>query len=147
MISDAHREEALGPSDIFQCRRCGECCKGFGGTLVSDADVAAIAEYLGMSPNDFAENCCVRSGFGRVLAQGKDGYCMFAEHALCTIHPVKPRMCRAWPFIESVLRDPGNWNIMAGACPGIRADVPEKTVIKCVEAALADFVNPVPKEK
>lgn len=137
MTSDARPEERLGPSDIFQCRQCGECCRGFGGTLVSGADVDAIAEYLGISPNVFAKTYCVRSGSGTVLVQGEDGYCVFAENALCRIHPVKPRMCRAWPFIEGVLRDPGNWQIMAGACPGIRADVPEATVIKCVKAALA----------
>jgi len=146
MTSEAHREEALGPSDIFQCRQCGECCRGFGGTLVSDTDVAAIAEYLGISPDVFVKTCCARSGSGRVLAQGSDGYCIFAENALCRIHPVKPRMCRAWPFIEGVLRDPGNWRIMAGACPGIRADVPEHVVIKCVKAALAASGVPVPDE-
>jgi Fe-S-cluster containining protein len=72
-----------------------------------------------------------------VLAQGEDGYCVFAHRALCRIHPVKPRMCRAWPFIESVLRHPGNWKIMAGACPGMRTDVSEDTVVRCVKAALA----------
>jgi Fe-S-cluster containining protein len=147
MTSDARREETLGPSDIFQCRQCGECCRGFGGTLVSDADVAAIAEYLGISRKVFVETSCARSGSGRVLVQGEDGFCTFAENALCRIHPVKPRMCRAWPFIEGVLRDPGNWRIMAGACPGIRADVPEQTVIRCVKAALAVSGNPVSGEE
>jgi Fe-S-cluster containining protein len=147
MTSDAPSEAALGPSDIFQCRQCGECCRGFGGTLVTDADVTAIAEYLGISRESFVETYCARSGSGRVLVQGEDGFCTFAKKALCQIHPVKPRMCRAWPFIEGVLRDPGNWRIMAGACPGIRADVPEWTVTRCVRAALAASGNPVPGEK
>jgi Fe-S-cluster containining protein len=79
----------------------------------------------------------VRSGSGWVLAQGEDGYCVFARSALCTIHPVKPRMCRSWPFIEGVLRDPGNWAIMAGACPGMRTDISEKTIVRCVREALS----------
>jgi Fe-S-cluster containining protein len=147
MASDARPEAEPGPSDIFHCRQCGECCRGFGGTLISDADVGAIAEYLGISREAFVEGYCARSGSGRVLVQGEDGFCIFAENALCRIHPVKPRMCRAWPFIEGVLRDPGNWRIMAGACPGIRADVPEQTVIRCVRAALAASGHPVPDEK
>jgi Fe-S-cluster containining protein len=147
MTFEARPEEEFGPSDIFQCRQCGECCRGFGGTIVSDADVAAIAEYLGISQNTFSKTCCTRSGSGRVLIQGEDGFCIFAEHALCKIHPVKPRMCRAWPFIESVLKDPGNWRIMAGVCPGIRADVPEQTIVRCVEAALAASGYSVSGEK
>jgi Fe-S-cluster containining protein len=146
MTSDARPEEQFGPSDIFQCRQCGECCRGFGGTLISDADAAAIAEYLGTPRDAFLKTYCVRSSSGTVLVQGEDGYCIFAENALCRIHPVKPRMCRAWPFIEGVLRDPGNWQIMAGACPGIRADVSEATVARCVKAALAASGNSIPDE-
>jgi Fe-S-cluster containining protein len=137
MSCDGHSRDELTASDIFQCRQCGDCCRGFGGTLMAEADAAAIAEYLGMALEDFLKTHCVRSGSGLVLAQGEDGYCVFARQALCRIHPVKPHMCRAWPFIEGVLRAPENWYIMAGACPGMRTDVSENTVARCVKAALA----------
>jgi len=42
-------------------------------------------------------------------------------------------MCRLWPFIESVLVDIDNWQIMAGMCPGIRSDVPDKSVRECIK--------------
>lgn len=137
MTCSGHSQEELTASSLFECRQCGECCRGFGGTLVTEADAAAIAGYLDMSLETFLKTYCVRSGCGTVLAQGEDGYCIFAHRALCRIHPVKPRMCRAWPFIEGVLRDPGNWYIMAGACPGMRTDVSENTVVRCVKAVLA----------
>jgi len=137
MDSEASSRKALGASDIFQCRQCGECCKGFGGTLLTETDVRGIADYLDMAPDDFTRTCCAESDFGLVLVQGEDGYCTFAENALCKIHPVKPRMCRAWPFIEGVLKDSGNWQIMAGACPGIRADVPDEDLVRIVRAELA----------
>jgi Fe-S-cluster containining protein len=70
-----------------------------------------------------------------VLAQRADGYCIFWDK-ICTIHPVKPRMCRQWPFIESILVDAENWLIMADSCPGIRADVPVDTVQKYVKKKL-----------
>ena len=138
MTSDASYTSELNVSDIFECRQCGECCKGYGGTYVTEGDILAIADYVGISTEDFINRYLTQSGSGRVLAQGEDGYCIFAEHGRCGIHPVKPRMCSAWPFIEGVLRDPGNWYIMAGSCPGIRTDVSENTIRRCIETALGD---------
>lgn len=136
MVSDASPRKSPGPWDIFQCRQCGECCRGFGGTLITETDARIIADYLELAPDEFVRTCCTESDSGRVLVQGKDGFCIFAENALCRIHPVKPRMCRAWPFIEGVLKYPGNWRIMAGACPGIRTDVSEEDIVRIVRAQL-----------
>lgn len=36
----------IEPSDIFECKTCGECCKGYGGTYVSEEDISNIAEYI-----------------------------------------------------------------------------------------------------
>jgi Fe-S-cluster containining protein len=122
-------------ADIFECRRCGDCCRGYGGTVVADADIRAIAAYLEMTPERFRSTYCVLSGSRPVLGQQPNGYCVFWDR-LCTIHPVKPRMCRAWPFIQSVLVDVFNWRIMAGMCPGIRTDVSDERVIACVKRKL-----------
>lgn len=126
----------LRPEDLFRCTLCGDCCKGFGGTYVSRADIAAIAAFLARDPADVIERCCYRSGGRTLLAQRPDGYCIFWDQA-CRIHPVKPRMCRRWPFIESVVADPGNWRIMAAVCPGMRADLPLDGVQECVRRVLA----------
>ena len=123
------------PDDLFQCTRCGECCRGFGGTYVTAADMAAIAARVGCSPEDFSARYCRMSGGRPLLAQRADGYCVFYDGG-CTIHPVKPRMCRRWPFIESVRTDPLNWSIMAGSCPGMRADVQPERVLECVRRVL-----------
>ena len=138
MTSDAFNPSSIAPSDIFECCQCGECCKGYGGTFVTEDDILAISGYLGISAEDFVSEYGASSGSGLVLAQGEDEYCVFAERGRCTIHPVKPNMCRAWPFIDGVLRDPGNWYIMAGSCPGIRTDVSESTIRRCVETVLGD---------
>jgi hypothetical protein len=66
------------------------------------------------------------------LAQAENGYCVFWKDKICTIHPVKPRMCKAWPFIPNVLKDPQNWLIMAGFCPGIRTDITPSEIVACV---------------
>jgi uncharacterized protein len=120
--------------DIFNCVQCGECCKGFGGTYVSDRDIVRIADYVDCTTEFFVKNYCEKSGSKQVLACGSDGYCIFFERQKqCTIHPVKPYMCRAWPFIRPVLRYPENWNIMAGSCSGMKKDVPEDLVLKTVK--------------
>ncbi len=123
--------DRLTATDIFQCKKCGDCCKGYGGTYVSPDDIIAIARYLHITSENLIADFCRLSGGKQLIAQQKNGYCIFFEK-LCTIHPVKPRMCRAWPFIEAVLIDPRNWDIMAGLCPGIRTDIPDPAVAEVV---------------
>ena len=125
----------MKPSDIFSCQKCGDCCKGYGGTYVSQRDIKLIADYLHIDPKSFVKTHCQTTEKMPVLAQRKDGYCKFWD-GQCTIHPVKPRMCKAWPFIESVLIDINNWQIMAASCPGIRMDVSEDKVRECVKKEL-----------
>jgi Fe-S-cluster containining protein len=128
--------DPLTPEDIFDCRQCGDCCKGFGGTYVSPEDVQAIADFIQTDPRMFLENYCQLSGTKPVLAQAENGYCVFWKDRICTIHPVKPRMCKSWPFIPNVLKDPQNWYIMAGSCPGIRTDVSPSEIVACVRSRI-----------
>lgn len=128
--------DPVDPATLFQCRMCGACCQGYGGTYVTAEDMAGIAAFIGEDADTFAERYCRRSGNRYVLAQSDEGFCVFWRDGRCGIHPVKPRMCRAWPFIESVVRDPSNWRIMAGFCPGMRADADPETVRACVAAVM-----------
>ncbi len=124
------------PEDLFTCRMCGECCRGYGGTVVTEQDMDAIAAYLRVDANHFRSVFCLRSGRKTLLTQGANGYCIF-WHRLCTIHPVKPRMCQAWPFIESVLVDPTNWRTMASCCPGMRTNRTDAQIQLCVRQVLS----------
>ena len=116
---------------IFECRRCGDCCKGYGGTYLTEADIVRIAEHIGMAPDIFVSTHCRLSGERPIIAQKEDGYCVFWDQ-LCTIHPVKPRMCRQWPYIAPVLKEVENWRIMGSMCPGIHSDAPDKIIRECV---------------
>ena len=128
--------DSIDPAELFECRKCGDCCKGFGGTYLTVEDIDAIAHYIGSDPGEFVDRYCSLSGTKPVLAQRSDGYCIFWDK-ICKIHPVKPLMCRKWPFIESILVDAENWLIMAGSCPGIHTDVPVDRVRKYVKKKLA----------
>ncbi len=129
--------EELAPEDIFECKMCGECCRGFGGTYVNSEDIERIAEYLGVGREEFLRKYCQKSGSGIVLAQKEDGYCVFFKEN-CTIHPVKPRMCKAWPFIQAVVKDMANWKAMANSCRGIRTDFPDEAIVECVRKVIEE---------
>lgn len=133
MPSELMNDDAL----YFQCTQCGQCCHGYGGTYVSEADIVAIAGYLGRSSAEVRRQCCTVSGSQLVLSQRPDGYCVFFERN-CTIHPVKPRMCRRWPFIPGLLKDIANWPVMADNCPGIYPDVDLNRLRAYVKMRLAD---------
>lgn len=117
--------------DLFKCHKCGDCCRGYGGTFLSPHDIEAISDFIGVSSDRFIKDYCSFSGRKPLLSQKTDEYCIFWDK-VCIIHPVKPRMCKAWPFIPAVLADPGNWNIMAGSCPGIQTGFPPETIRACV---------------
>ena len=127
-------------TELFECKKCGDCCKGYGGTYLTEQDIKAIAEYIGENRETLVSKYCRFSGDTPVIAQKKDGYCVFWDK-LCTIHPVKPRMCKQWPFIESVLVDVKNWQIMAGMCPGIRTGANAEKIKECIKSAILTNCN------
>ena len=135
MAFEEREAETGARPKIFDCKMCGDCCRGYGGTVVSQVDIERIAAYIGENPDRFLADYCQMSGAKPVLAQGKKGYCVFWDGS-CRIYPVKPRMCRQWPYIRQVLVDIGNWDIMAASCPGMRTDVPPRVIFECVEREL-----------
>lgn len=127
--------DTLTAADLFSCQRCGTCCKGYGGTYLTEAEIDDICTYLGLDRERFIRNYCQISGSKPVVAQGKDGYCIFWDQ-VCTIHPVKPQLCQRWPFIESILIDARNWQIIAASCPGMCTDVSDDQIQACVRDML-----------
>ena len=122
--------------DIFQCTQCGDCCQGFGGTYVSDRDIQRISRFINCAPDTFVQTHCDRSGSKLVLTQGQDGRCIFFKKN-CTIHQVKPFMCRAWPFLATIVENPENWDAMAGACPGMKKEIPHNILTPIVAREVA----------
>jgi Fe-S-cluster containining protein len=127
----------LTADDIFTCTQCGQCCSGFGGTYVTPSDIRRIADFIGSDPDTVASSFCRISGSRPLLAQNADGFCIFFDRERqCTIHPVKPYMCRAWPFIRTLVKNPENWDAMAGSCPGMKPGVPVDHLRSIVEAEI-----------
>ena len=132
------RTEVPKPSDFFECQECGDCCKGYGGTFVNDNDISRISLYLNIDKESFLNIYCDWSGGRPLIKCSESGYCIFWDK-LCTIHEVKPRMCKIWPFIESILVDPSNWAIIKSMCPGIRDNDNMDDLAECVRNVLAEY--------
>ncbi len=127
------KPDAITLSDLFECKMCGECCTGYGGTYVTEKNIAAIAAFIDTDSETFKKKYCQISGGRYVLSMSENDKCIFFDPVKqCTIHPVKPRMCREWPFLKNVIKSPENWEIMGGACPGIRTNIQPHDLIKCI---------------
>ena len=85
---------------VFECRRCGACCRWPGHVLLADDEVQAIADFLGMSVYAFTGRFTVLAVNRECLslAEAQDGACVFLEGNACRIQPVKPRQCRDFPL-------------------------------------------------
>ena len=104
----------------FTCTRCGHCCTGEPGFVwVNDDEVAAIAAARGeMVEEVIALHTRLANG-RRTLREKVNGDCVFFERgAGCTIYEVRPRQCRTWPFWESNLASPEDWERTCAICPG-----------------------------
>jgi uncharacterized protein len=113
----------------FSCRKCGRCCAGpeEGYVWVTERELAAIADYLQLSPEETREKYLRREGARYSLIEkeiGKD--CIFLnrteEGYRCAIYPVRPLQCRTWPFWKENLRTEKQWREIGVVCPGVDQD-------------------------
>lgn len=123
-------------SDFFDCTQCNQCCNGYGGTYVTDEELDAIAAFLRVTKDEMVSKYCVLSGNKPVVAQGQDGFCVFLKQN-CSIHPVKPHMCRRWPFIPNVLADINNWYSMSDSCPGMKKKIDEEALLAFIKEEMS----------
>jgi Fe-S-cluster containining protein len=106
-------------SPVFQCRQCGDCCAGRGGIHVQPGEVAAMAALLNLPLEEFQRRYVEPSPLGPRLTT-VDGVCVFLlEDHLCWVHPVKPALCRRWPFLSALLAHPEELEYAKTACPGL----------------------------
>ena len=86
----------------FKCKGCGACCRIKDGIVrVGDAEIRRIAEFLGMSEQEFIdrETAIAPDRKGHVLKSRSDESCVYlTDDNRCQIHPVKPDKCRTFPF-------------------------------------------------
>ncbi len=115
----------MGLEDVFQCTLCGICCKGQGGIIVTKKEIDRIAKFLGLDNKEFEEKFLEKEDSNKYSIKIKeDGYCIFFDKdRRCTIHPVKPNICIAWPFFKGNLEDENSFEMAKEYCPGIKKEI------------------------
>jgi uncharacterized protein len=110
----------------FSCTQCGRCCTGGAGfTWISDTELAALADHLGLDPATAADRYTrvVRFEDGRVLrslTERANGDCVFWRRGGgCQVYDQRPRQCRTWPFWQRIVADRPAWEAAARDCPGM----------------------------
>jgi Fe-S-cluster containining protein len=106
---------------VFTCRQCGECCHGEKGILVTPEEAERLAAFLGLPPEELQRRYLINSPLGPQMAT-RNGACIFLENTRCQVHPVKPRICREWPFLPALLQHPDEFQAAKEACPGFAPD-------------------------
>ncbi len=104
----------------FVCQMCGACCRIPNGIVrVSDAEIARIATFLGVTEAEFIERetDVAPDRRGLILKSRPDGACAWlTDDNLCRINPVKPDKCRTFP---------NEWTNSDSheVCPGLRTQL------------------------
>jgi Fe-S-cluster containining protein len=93
--------ERMGTEDArYLCQRCGNCCRWPGFVAITSSESERIADFLGLSPEEFAsqytELLPSRAGLG--IKSRTNGACVFLSGTNhCTIQAVKPLHCKGFP--------------------------------------------------
>ncbi len=100
------QEKAAKRFEKFRCARCGRCCIGDGYVSVDEEECDRIAQFLGLSGEEFRGQYTIdEDGYSRYLVDGSgdETPCVFLDYdvnglAACRIDPVKPSQCRDFPY-------------------------------------------------
>lgn len=105
---------------IFECKKCGQCCYGKGGIVVTYKEIERIANFLKVPLEVFTEKYTYENNNKVKLKSQESNYCIFFQNgAGCLIHSVKPDVCLAWPFFKGNLEDEISFSLARGGCDGI----------------------------
>ena len=105
----------------FQCTGCGDCCTGAPGYVwINQDEIDAMAMLTEMGVDEFQYTYVREIGVRRSLKEFPNGDCVFfdTEKRNCQIYEARPRQCRTWPFWNSNLKTPEDWDRTCEECPG-----------------------------
>lgn len=105
----------------FECSQCGDCCTGGPGFVwVNDEEIAALAAETQMELAEFEAAYVRKVGLRKSLREYSNGDCVFLNPDTrgCDVYSARPRQCRTWPFWDSNIRTPDDWEETCRICPG-----------------------------
>ncbi|MDH7593545.1 MAG: YkgJ family cysteine cluster protein [Methanomicrobiales archaeon] len=94
----------------FSCRNCGKCCRSEPGeplmVMISPHEVRCIMEWTGLEWDEIARPfpAFMEVGDGSLVTfewclREERGECIFHSESGCIIYPVRPLICRTYPFV------------------------------------------------
>jgi len=97
----------------FRCRQCGACCRWPGNVLLTDEDIAELANFLKLSEVEFIRRYTrlATNRKGLSLREGAGDDCVFLEAMRCRVYAARPQQCRNFPW---------HWRTESG-CSGLEA--------------------------
>lgn len=100
----------------FECKQCGQCCRMHTiGLRITREEAEKFAERESVSPEEFTAGL-LQDGGTYIIPQP----CRYLVDDSCTVHDIKPSVCRKFPFHQrKVVDDNTAWVVIAG-CPGSR---------------------------
>lgn len=126
----------MPPANVFTCRRCGQCCQGKGGIVLTGRDIERLCRYLDLDRETLLSRYAEDGGDMPRLQSSRNGFCVFYTDG-CGVYAVRPDVCRAWPFFRANLLDPISFAMAKEACPGINPTVPHEEFVRQGMASLA----------
>ena len=87
--------------EIFECKKCGNCCRVEGYVPLTTFEITKISRALGIEEkfliNEFIRLLPDRNGLS--LKEKNTGECIFLQSDnKCAIHEEKPRHCKDFPM-------------------------------------------------
>ena len=150
----------------FECTKCGACCRDDQILItVTKNDLYRIAKTLELDSNavlralDFYildEGTPIPVGLEIIpsieteegsayvaLKKMENGDCIFLKDDQCMIHPIRPMVCRSFPFVFSEDDGELSWGLSSkkGICPGLGIGpmVSEEELISLAKEILRDL--------
>jgi Fe-S-cluster containining protein len=107
----------------FHCIKCGTCC---GDTkektrhiLLLRTEAEQIAKTTMQPIFKFAVKIKGKTPYSYEMKKRENGKCAFLENDQCTIYPLRPLICRFYPFELKVLHNRKPKFLYTEECPGI----------------------------
>lgn len=109
-----------------RCLGCGECCRWHGYVFLYRDDIESLARKLSASEEEFLMRRCIvlrwewdgAPQFRIALARTElTDECTFLSGSACTIHEVKPLLCKAGPAAWPWIRDERSFWFYAKTSP------------------------------
>jgi len=115
---------------FHECQRCTACCRWPGQVRLTNAEIARLAAFKGVSEHDFIQQFTrlAPDRRGLALLDKPNGECVFFEGDSCTVQAVKPQQCRDFP---NLWRYPGAEKF----CRAVPREVGDEEYLRLVTAA------------